>query len=55
MRQAEITRNTLETQITVRLNLDGSGQGKFATGVPFLDHMLDQIARQFRGDEFVRG
>lgn len=45
MRQAEITRNTLETQITVRLDLDGSGQGKFATGVPFLDHMLDQIAR----------
>ena len=45
MRQAEITRNTLETQITVRLNLDGSGQGSFATGVPFLDHMLDQIAR----------
>lgn len=45
MRQAEITRNTLETQITVRLNLDGTGLGKFATGVPFLDHMLDQIAR----------
>ena len=45
MRQAEISRNTLETQITVRLNLDGSGQGKFATDVPFLDHMLDQIAR----------
>ena len=45
MRQAEVTRNTLETQITVKLNLDGSGQGKFATGVPFLDHMLDQIAR----------
>jgi imidazoleglycerol-phosphate dehydratase len=45
MRQAEITRNTLETSITVRLELDGSGQGKFATGVPFLDHMLDQIAR----------
>jgi imidazoleglycerol-phosphate dehydratase len=45
MRQAEITRNTLETQITVRLNLDGTGEGKFATGVPFLDHMLDQIAR----------
>ena len=45
MRQAEITRNTLETQIAVRLNLDGTGQGKFATGVPFLDHMLDQIAR----------
>jgi imidazoleglycerol-phosphate dehydratase len=45
MRQAEISRNTLETQVTVRLNLDGSGQGRFATGVPFLDHMLDQIAR----------
>lgn len=45
MRNAEITRNTLETQITVRLDLDGNGQGKFATGVPFLDHMLDQIAR----------
>lgn len=45
MRQVEISRNTLETQVTVRLNLDGSGQGRFATGVPFLDHMLDQIAR----------
>jgi len=45
MRQAEISRNTLETRITVRLDLDGTGQGKFATGVPFLDHMLDQIAR----------
>jgi imidazoleglycerol-phosphate dehydratase len=45
MRQAEISRNTLETRITVRLNLDGSGQGKFTTAVPFLDHMLDQIAR----------
>ena len=45
MRQAEIIRNTLETQISVRLDLDGTGQGKFATGVPFLDHMLDQIAR----------
>ena len=45
MRQAEIVRNTLETQISVRLDLDGSGQGRFATGVPFLDHMLDQIAR----------
>jgi imidazoleglycerol-phosphate dehydratase len=45
MRQAEISRNTLETQIRVSLNLDGNGQGKFATGVPFLDHMLDQIAR----------
>ena len=45
MRQAEIARNTLETQITAKVNLDGSGQGKLATGVPFLDHMLDQIAR----------
>ena len=45
MRQAEVTRNTLETQITVRLNLDGSGVGRLASGVPFLDHMLDQIAR----------
>ncbi len=45
MRNAEIVRNTLETQVTVRLDLDGSGQGRFATGVPFLDHMLDQIAR----------
>ena len=45
MRQAEISRNTLETQITVRLNLDGSGQCHCATGVPFLDHMLDQVAR----------
>ncbi|HNN09321.1 MAG TPA: imidazoleglycerol-phosphate dehydratase HisB [Azospira sp.] len=45
MRQAEITRNTLETQVSVKLNLDGTGVGKFETGVPFLDHMLDQIAR----------
>ena len=45
MRQADISRNTLETRITVRVNLDGSGRGKFATGVPFLDHMLDQVAR----------
>ena len=45
MRQAEINRNTLETQVTVRLNLDGTGQGRFATGVPFLEHMLDQVAR----------
>jgi len=45
MRNAEIIRNTLETQISVRLDLDGSGQGRFATGVPFFDHMLDQVAR----------
>ena len=40
-----VERNTLETQIKVSLNLDGTGQAQFATGVPFLDHMLDQIAR----------
>ncbi len=44
-RKASVSRNTLETQITVELNLDGSGKSEFATGVPFLDHMLDQIAR----------
>ena len=45
MRTAQVTRNTLETQITVSLNLDGTGIAKLATGMPFLDHMLDQIAR----------
>ena len=45
MRTADITRNTLETQIQVKLNLDGTGVGKLNTGVPFLDHMLDQIVR----------
>jgi imidazoleglycerol-phosphate dehydratase len=45
MRTAEVSRNTKETQIRVRLNLDGKGSAKLATGVPFLDHMLDQVAR----------
>jgi len=45
MRTASITRNTLETQITVAVNLDGTGKANLATGVPFLGHMLDQIAR----------
>ena len=44
-RTAEITRNTNETKIRVAINLDGTGQQKLNTGVPFLDHMLDQIAR----------
>ena len=45
MRQAQVTRNTLETQISVSLNLDGKGSAVMNTGVPFLEHMLDQIAR----------
>ena len=45
MRQAQIIRNTLETQISIHLNLDGTGKSVLETGVPFLDHMLDQISR----------
>lgn len=44
-RKASVTRNTLETQITVDLNLDGTGVSDFNTGIPFLEHMLDQVAR----------
>ena len=44
-RKAEVVRDTSETKIRVALNLDGTGQQKLDTGVPFLDHMLDQIAR----------
>src|SRR5688500_12465806 len=45
MRTAQIQRNTSETQISVSINLDGNGKSTFASGVPFLDHMLDQISR----------
>ncbi len=44
-RTAEIERSTLETQVSIKLNLDGTGVSKLETGVPFLDHMLDQVAR----------
>ena len=44
-RTATVTRETLETQIEVEINLDGTGKGEFETGVPFLEHMLDQVAR----------
>jgi len=44
-RRATVTRETLETRIEVSIDLDGNGSGRFETGVPFLDHMLDQVAR----------
>ncbi len=44
-RTATVERNTLETQIKIKINLDGKGKGEFNTGTPFLEHMLDQIAR----------
>ena len=44
-RTAKVSRNTLETQITVSVNIDGSGQFKADTGVPFLEHMMEQISR----------
>ncbi len=44
-RTASVNRDTLETQIQVDVNLDGTGKGQFDTGVPFLEHMMDQIAR----------
>jgi imidazoleglycerol-phosphate dehydratase len=45
MRQVDVTRNTSETQIQIAINLDGTGKAQLNSGVPFLDHMLDQIAR----------
>jgi len=53
-RTARIDRNTAETQISVEVNLDGSGRADLATGVPFLDHMLDQLARHGMVDLTVR-
>jgi imidazoleglycerol-phosphate dehydratase len=61
MRTADITRNTNETRIHVVINLDGTGRQSINTGVPFLDHMLDQIARhglidmdiQCKGDTYI--
>jgi imidazoleglycerol-phosphate dehydratase len=44
-RTAQVERNTLETQVKVAINLDGQGTASFTTGLPFLDHMLDQVAR----------
>ena len=62
-RQATVNRDTLETQISVSVNLDGSGKASFNTGLPFLEHMLDQVARhgmldmdiQAKGDLHIDG
>lgn len=53
-RSASVTRNTLETRIQVSVNLDGTGKGVLETGLPFLDHMLDQVVRHGLVDLEVR-
>lgn len=53
-RTAQVSRNTLETQIEVSVNLDGTGKASFDTGVPFLEHMMDQIARHGLIDMDIR-
>lgn len=53
-RQAKIERNTNETRIVVEIDIDGSGRASLATGIPFLDHMLDQVARHGMIDLTVR-
>ena len=54
MRKAEVQRDTKETQVFVALDLDGRGEGRLESGIPFLDHMLDQIARHGAIDLTVR-
>ena len=53
-RGASVERNTLETRITVSIDLDGTGKSEFDTGVPFLEHMLDQVARHGMIDITIR-
>jgi len=53
-RQAEVSRDTLETRISISVNLDGAGSSEFETGVPFLDHMLDQVSRHGMLDIVIR-
>ncbi len=54
MRQAKVTRQTKETDISIKLNLDGRGRAKISSGVPFLDHMLEQIAKHGNFDLEVK-